>query len=104
MYGNSPIVYLLLAVMAPMFVLWGAKFLQATFVGKCLRELGKHSLTIFCIEMAFIVWAKEFYQLMFPNFGINYLTGVFEIVTALVGGWLVSLLLHRIKPLSRLLY
>lgn len=104
MYGTSVALYFVLAILGSFIVLWASRYLERTVVGKCFLTLGKHSLTIFCIEMAFIVWAKKLYQWMFPNYEIYYLTGAFEIVVVLVGGWLASLLLHRIKPLSRLLF
>ena len=104
MYGTSVGLYFVLAILGSFIVLWGSNYLEGTVVGNCFLTLGKHALTIFCIEMAFIVWAKVVYQRLFPNWEINCWTGIFEIVTALVGGWLFSLTLHRIKPLSRLLF
>lgn len=79
-------------------------YLTGTIVGKCFLTLGKHSLTIFCIEMAFIVWTKELYQWLFPEYGVNYWTGLLEILVALFGGWLVSILMHKSKFLSRIAY
>ena len=65
MYGTSVAIYFLLAIIAPFVVLWGSKYLEGTFVGKIFLVLGQHSLTIFCIQLFFIVWAKEFYQYLF---------------------------------------
>ena len=103
-YGTSVAIYFLLAVIAPFVVLWGSRCLEGTFVGKCFLILGQHSLTIFCIEIAFIVLAKDIYMWMFPNTELGYLAGVFEIVLALVGGLVVSVLLHKSTALSRLLF
>ena len=103
-YGTSVAIYFLLAVIAPFMVLWGSRCLEGTFVGKCFLILGQHSLTIFCIEIAFIVLAKDIYMWMLPNTELGYLAGVFEIVLALVGGLVVSVLLHKSTALSRLLF
>jgi hypothetical protein len=65
---------------------------------------GQHSLTIFCIEIAFIVLAKDIYMWMFPNRELGYVAGFFEIILALAGGLVVSVLLHKSKTLSRVLF
>lgn len=103
-YGTSVAIYFLLAIIAPFVVLWGSKYLEGTFVGKCFLTLGKHSLTIFCIEIAFIVLAKDIYRWLFPGEELGYMAGIFEIILALLGGLLVSVLLHKSKVLSRVLF
>lgn len=103
-YGTSVAIYFLLASIAPFVVLWGSRYLEGTFVGKCFMTLGKHSLTIFCVEIAFIVLAKDIYLWLLPGEELGYLAGVFEIFMALAGGLLVSVLLHKSKVLSRLLF
>ena len=103
-YGNSFAIYFLLAIIAPFVVLWGSRYLEGTFWGKCLLTIGKHSLTIFCIEIVFIVLTKEFYRWLFPGAELGYLAGIFEIIMALLGGLLVSVLLHKSKVLSRVLF
>lgn len=104
MYGNSVAIYFLLAICGSFIVLWCSRFLQGSLVGKIFVILGKHSLTIFCIEMAFIVWAKDIYKYLFPSYGVNYLTGIFEIVFALIGGLAVSVVIHKSRILSRIAY
>lgn len=103
-YGTSVAIYFLLAVIAPFVVLWSSRYLEGTFVGKCFLILGQHSLTIFCIEIAFIVLAKDIYMWIFPNTELGYLAGFFEIILALAGGLIVSVLLHKSKTLSRVLF
>ena len=104
MYGTSVAIYFLLAIIAPFLVLWGSKYLEGTILGKLLQNLGQHSLTIFCIQLIFIVWAKELYQYFFPQMPIGYMAGLLEIFFALVGGWIISLFLHRNKFISRQLF
>lgn len=103
-YGSSVAIYFLLAVIAPFVVLWGSRYLEGTFVGKCFLILGQHSLTIFCIEIAFIVLAKDIYMWMSPDAELGYLAGLFEIALALAGGLVVSILLHKNKFLRRVLF
>ena len=100
-YGTSIAIYFLLAIIAPIVVLWGSMFLEGTFVGKCFFTLGKHSLTIFSVEIAFIVLAKDIYRWLFPGRELGYMAGVFEIFLTLLGGLLVSVLFHKSKFLSR---
>lgn len=103
-YGSSVAIYFLLAVIAPFVVLWGSRFLENTIVGNIFMVLGKHSLTIFCVEIAFIVLAKHIYNWLYPEAELGYVAGIFEILLALFGGWVVSLLLHKIRFVSRLLF
>lgn len=104
MYGTSVFIYFVLGCIGSFVVLWGSKYLEGTLVGKMLLSLGQHSLTIFCVQMIFIVWAKNLYHYLFPQAYIGYLTGLFEIFLALVGGWTISLLLHNNKFLYRLIF
>jgi hypothetical protein len=41
---------------------------------------------------------------MFPNRELGYVAGFFEIILALAGGLVVSVLLHKSKTLSRVLF
>ena len=89
---------------APFVVLWGARYLEKTAIGNVFLVLGKHSLTIFCVEIAFIVMAKNIYSWLYPESELGYVAGFFEIFLAIFGGWVVSLLLHKIKFINRLLF
>lgn len=104
MYGNSVAIYFLLAIIAPFVVLWVSKYFEGSFVGKVFQSLGVHSLTIFCIQMFFIVWAKDLFQYLFPHMNVGYLAGVFEIFFALVGGWVISIFLHKNSFLKKLIF
>ena len=100
-YGTSIAIYFLLAIIASIVVLWGAKILEGTFFGRCFFTLGKHSLTIFSIEIAFIVLAKDMYRWIFPGRELGYMAGILEIFLTLLGGLLVSILIHKSRFLSR---
>jgi len=101
MYGTSVAIYFLLAIIASFIVLWSSKYLEGTFAGTVLIMLGRHSLTIFCVQLFFIVWVKNFYQYLFPQEPLGYFVGLLEIMFALAGGLVVSLLLHKNMFLSR---
>lgn len=104
MYGTSVTLYFLLGFIGSFVVLWRAKSLEDTYVGNVFLSLGRHSLTFFCIQTLFIIWAKELYQYFFPQLPINYLTGLVEILFALIGGWIISMVLHKNWYLCRLLF
>lgn len=103
MYGTSVFMYFILGTIGSFIVLWGSIFLENTLPGKLFLVLGQHSLTIFCVQMAFIVCAKDIYQLILPNMPLGYLAGLFEICVALLGGWAVSVFIHKNRLLSRIL-
>ena len=103
MYGTSVVIYFVLGCSGSFVVLWGSKFLEGSFVGKMLISLGQHSLTIFCVQMIFIEWAKNLYQYLFPLVHISYIVGLLEIILALLGGWIISQIIHRNKFLNYLL-
>ena len=104
MYGTSLVIYFILAIFGSFIVLWGCKYLQGSFIGRCLLTMGKHSMTIFCIEIVFIVLAKDIWHWLFPSAVLGYVAGMFEIFLALLGGWTVSVLLHQNSFLRRIAY
>ena len=104
MYGTSVFIYFILGCFGSFVVLWWARFLEGTIVGRLFLTLGQHSLTIFCIQMIFIVWAKDMYSYFFPQSAMNNLAGLIEISFALIGGWSLSFLLHKNKFISRFIF
>ena len=104
MYGTSIVIYFILAIFGSFIVLWGCKYLQGSFIGRCLLTMGKHSMTIFCIEIVFIILAKDIWHWLFPSAVLGYVAGMFEIFLALLGGWTVSVLLHQNSFLRRIAY
>ena len=104
MYGTSLVYYVMLGILGSIVVLWVSKRIETLFIGRVLGMLGKNSLTIFCIEMIFIVWAKYIYKWLFPGAVLGNCVGIFEIVLALLGGCIVSVLIKKNKILSRIAY
>jgi hypothetical protein len=103
MYGTSVFIYFFLGVAGSFLLLWACRYLENTRAGSVLLALGRHSLTIFCLQMAFIVPAKALWQHLFPDAQTAIAGGLFQMLVALAGGWLLSILLHRSRRLSRLL-
>jgi fucose 4-O-acetylase-like acetyltransferase len=104
MYGTSVFIFFILAVSGSLIVLWLSKYLQGTPIGRLFVTLGQHSLTIFCVEIAFIVMAKDIYRWALPNVELGYIAGFWEIIIALLGGWMFSVLIHNNKILSKIVY
>ena len=103
-YGNSIIMYYILAVCGCVVTLWFSHYIEKMWIGKVFEALGKHSLTIFCVQMVFIVIVQRLFVCVLPNRTFDWSVGLLETFVALLGGWLFSLLLHRNKILSRLLF
>ena len=104
MYGTSVFIYFILGCLGSFVLLWVARCLERSIIGRLFLPLGQHSLTIFCIEIAFVILAKDIYMWVFPNTELGYLAGLFEIALALIGGLVVSVLLHQDKTLKRVLF
>jgi len=101
MYGTSVIIYFVLGCLGSYVVLWVARRIERTFLGNIFLSLGRHSMTIFCIQMFFIYWAKTVFHYFFPQEHVPYYAGIFEVIIALSGGWMVSKLIHRSHFLDR---
>lgn len=104
MYGTSVFIFFILGCLGSFVVLWGAKFLENTFLGLVLVSLGRHSLTIFCIQIFFIVLARDLFKAYFSHFSLDLWIGLFEIILAIVGGWVISFVLHKNSYFNRVLF
>lgn len=104
MYGTSVFIFFILGCLGSFVVLWGAKFLENTFLGLVLVSLGRHSLTIFCIQIFFIVLARDLFNAYFSHFSLDLWIGLFEIILAIVGGWGISFVLHKNSYFNRVLF
>ena len=106
-YGSSVITYLLSALTGSIILINLSKSLQGTIIGKGLQQIGIHSLTIFCIEIPFILIGKQLAEIILPE--ITYLqtaiiTSSIQLIITLVGGLLLSILLHRNEKLRKIVY
>ncbi len=105
-YGLSVGVCLLAALFGSIAVIYISRLLENTIIGKVIRQIGKHSLTIFCIQIPFILIGKHITEWIFDDIAKSQftlvMTAIIEATTAILGGYLVSLLLqwnNKIKSL-----
>lgn len=94
-YGTSFIIYYIIAILGCIVALWGSKRIERTLIGKLLAIFGKHSLTIFCIEILFIREASIAYCKLTNADEVGILGGLCGVVIALFGGTILSVLLHK---------
>ena len=94
-YGTSLIIYYILAISGCICVVWSAKRIERIWIGQLLAIIGKHSLTIFCIEILFIREASIAYCKLTNADEVGILGGLCGVVIALFGGTILSVLLHK---------
>lgn len=106
-YGSSVITYLLSALTGSIILINLSKSLQGTIIGKGLQQIGIHSLTIFCIEIPFILFGKQLAEFILPEFTFlqtAIITSFIQLIITLAGGFLLSILLHRNAKLRKIVY
>lgn len=94
-YGTSFIIYYIMAILGCIIVLWCSKRIERIWIGKLLALFGRHSLTIFCVEMLFIREASMTYCKLTNTDNIGIVGGICGVVVALSGGTILSILLHK---------
>lgn len=107
MYGFSMITYALAALSGCIILVWLSQRLQETIVGKILQQIGIHSLTIFCIEIPFILVGKQFSDFILPEMSsiqIAIITSIIQLITALGGGYLLSIILHKNNYIRKIIF
>lgn len=105
MYGPSMIAYLCAAITGSLLLIALSRFLQGSFVGNGLQHIGRHSLTIFCIEIPFLLIGEKLaYQISAPpNLHLSTIA-IIQLFIAIIGGYLLSLLLHQNIHIKKLIF
>ena len=103
MYGSSMLTYLFAALTGSIVLIWLSRLLQGTIIGKGFQQIGLHSLTIFCIELPFILLGKQFSELLIPE-STSLQTSIIQLIAAITGGYLLSVLLHKNEHVRKLIY
>lgn len=103
-YGTSFIIYYIIAIVGCIVVLWCSKRIERIWIGRLLAFVGKHSLSIFCIEILFIREASMAYCKLTNADEIGILGGVFGVIISLSGGTLLSVLLHKNNFFRKVLF
>lgn len=107
MYGSSMPTYLLAALTGCIILIWLSRLLQGTIIGKGVQQIGIHSLTIFCIEIPFILLGKELSVLILPEMSslqTEVITSFIQLIIALAGGYLLSVLLHKNEYIRKIVF
>jgi len=109
-YGTSWAIYLPAAITGCIMLTYFSRLLQGTLVGRGLQQIGLHSLTIFCIEIPFILAGEHIANYFNSHFAfLSFLSfpsflSFFQLVFALAGGYLLSVLLHKNERIRRLVF
>lgn len=107
-YGSSIATCLIAGLAGCIIIVYIAKLLESTLTGKILQQIGKHSLTIFCIEIPFILLGRLLAKSLFLDYSANQIsliaTAMIEAIIALSGGYLLSLLLQRNEIIRKLIF
>ena len=104
-FGFSITTYILAALTGCLLLTYLSRLLQGTYVGKGLQQIGIHSLTIFCIEIPFILLGKKLSNLILPempSLQTTVITSFIQLIMALAGGYLLSIFLHKNKHLCKI--
>ena len=107
MYGSNIITYLLAALTGCITLIFLSQRLQGTIVGKRLQHIGIHSLTIFCIEIPFILFGMQISGFILPFLSLpqtSVITSIIQLIIALIGGYFFSILLHKNEHIRELIY
>lgn len=106
-YGSNIFTYLLAALTGCITLTYLSRLLQGSMVGKGLQQIGIHSLTIFCIEIPFILIGKQLSEFLLPRMSFlqaAVTTSFIQLIIALIGGYLLSNLLHRNEYIKKLVF
>lgn len=98
MYGFNMMTYTLAALTGCIILIWLSRLLQGTIVGKGLQQIGIHSIIIFSIEIPFILFGKQLSDYILPDMPslqVAVITSFIQLSIALVGGYLLSVILHK---------
>lgn len=103
-YGISFVNYFILAILGCIIVLWCSKRIETTFFGKIFALFGKHSLSIFCMEIMFIREISIIYSKLIGTNEIGIFGGIIGTLFSLFGGVVLSIILHKSTFLKRLMF
>ena len=107
-YGNSLFLFLVAGFAGCIILTNLALLLEKSKVCRIpLVLLGRHSLTIFCMEIPFIVLGKEIahrmvaFYLIFEHTSV---VSILEVMCALIGGFVLSWLLNKNRMVRQIVF
>lgn len=99
-YDPSYFIYIIAGLSGSISALYISYLLSHTIFKVPLQQIGIHSLTIFCIEMPFIYFVESITSdsklTPFP-----YLVGITATLLAIIGGYIISMIIHRYQFLKK---
>lgn len=105
MFGPSLFIYLLAAITGCILLTYLSRLIQRTIIGKMLKQIGIHSLSIFCIEIPFIIIGKDiaaFILKQYPQMLLPEVIALIQLLIALIGGFVFSIIIHSNKYSKRI--
>ena len=107
MYGPYILAYVISALTGSIVLIYLSRFIQGSIIGKFLQQTGIHSLTIFCMEIPFILFGRIIADLcinIYPQLQSPVFTAFIQVLIALIGGYSLSLLIHKNKYLNKIAF
>lgn len=102
-YDPSYFIYIIAGLSGSMSIIYISYLLSYTVLKKTLQQIGIHSLTIFCIEMPFIYFIENITTDSFLG-SHPYIVGTLATISAIIGGYILSILLHRNKRIKSIVF
>ena len=100
MFGPSMFIYLITTITGCILLTYLSRLIQGTFIGKILKQIGIHSLSIFCIEIPFIIIGKDMAILslkQYPQMLLPEVIAFIQLIIALIGGLVISIIIQSNK-------
>ena len=98
-YGNSIVLCCMSGILGSIFTLKFAFWLEQFKIAKYIAYIGKHSLTIFCLQMPLIVFTRVVIHKLSGALSIEIATAAIalcQLSAAIVGGLIVDLIIRNL--------
>ena len=88
-------------------LIYFSRLLQGTIMSKGFMLVGIHSLTIFSIEIPFVLIGKKVafhIQELYPQFQKPEITAIIQLIMALIGGYIISIIIQSNQYTKKLFF
>ena len=107
-YGPSVLICIIGALSGSVVMVYISRFLENTLLGKVFQQIGNHSLAIFCIQIPFILIGKQIAEWIMGDITTNQtslvITAIIQATTAIIGGYLTSIILHYNNKVKKFVF
>ncbi|WP_315024569.1 acyltransferase family protein [Alloprevotella tannerae] len=100
-YGHSILLTFLTGILGTLLLVWIGKLLETSKIGRLLARSGKHTLTIFSLQMFilhFVNSAISFVGYDGTSVSIDILLGIAAVIVVFIVGGITSTILKRFLP------